>query len=141
MRQRTMKNLIFILLVSFFSISTYAQEKSEPTIYKYIVVEVKGQFLYTKCRVYVDDGRLKTKQNYKNNKKAYTFETHAAALDYFTCHGWELVGNNNNTHGYAGTSSTSIYWILRKPSTKEEIGNILKESVVEVPGESDDIIQ
>lgn len=53
-----MRNLLFILLVSFFSISTYAQEKNESTIYKYIVVEVKGQFLYTKCRVYVDDGTL-----------------------------------------------------------------------------------
>jgi len=134
-----MRNLLFILLVSFFSISTYAQEKNESTIYKYIVVEVKGQFLYTKCRVYVDDGRLTTKKNYKNNRKAYTFETHAAALDFFTYHGWELVGNSNSTHGYAGTSSTSIYWILRKPSTKEEIENILKESIVEVPEEGDDV--
>lgn len=127
-----MKKTLCILLMSLLSISTYAQEKNEPVVYKYIVVEVTGQFLYTKCRVYVDDGTRETKQKYKNNRKAYTFETHAAALDYFTYHGWELVGNNNNTHGAAGVSSTSIYWILRKPSTKEEIETILEGSVVEI---------
>lgn len=136
-----MKKQLVIFLLSILSLPSFAQENHEPIVYKYIVAEVTGQFLFTKCRVYIDDGTLNNKQEYKKHKKAYTFETHAAAIDYFTYHGWELVGNNNVMTGARGNSSTSIYWILRKPATKEEIEKILEKSVIDEDKFEDDVFE
>lgn len=130
-----MKRFFCLLFIAIAVSSMHAQDNSDKVYYKYIVAEVNGGFLFTKCRVYIDDGHLQTKKEFKKQKRAYTFETHAAAINYFTYKGWELVGNNNNTHGYGGSSSTTTYWILRKPASKDEIEGILNESVVEIPSD------
>ena len=63
-----------------------------------------------------------------------TFNSYAAALMYLTSQGWELVSNYNTVSGAVangyGSSSTSTYWILRRPATKEEVLNIVNKSLI-----------
>ena len=114
-----------ILLVCFLLASSCAFAQEE-VVYKYIIAEPQGRLFSDKCKLRIDDGVSPSKA--KGDKdKSITFKSFAAALMYLTSQGWELV-SNYNTVGY-GSTSTSTYWILRKPSTKEEVQEIIDKSI------------
>ena len=125
-----MKKLLitFLMLVS---LSVYSQERTDTVVYRYIIAEPQGKLFSDKCKIKIDDGIDPSKA--KNDNKTLTFRSYAAALMYLTSQGWELVSNYNITSGSIGdgygSTSSSTYWILRKPSTKEEVQKIIDESI------------
>ncbi len=106
------------------SIGLSAKIKTDSVCYRYAVAEVRGQFLFTKCRVKFDDGTIKAKKE----PKVFTFTSHAAAINYFVSLGWELM-TYNQTESMFSASENPCYWILRKPSTKKELNILLEETV------------
>ena len=100
-------------------------------MYRYIIAEPQGKLFSDKCKLKIDDGIDPSKA--KSDNKTLTFRSYAAALMYLTSQGWELVSNYNITSGSIGdgygSTSSSTYWILRKPSTKEEVQKIIDESI------------
>ena len=121
---------LFILLLMFVSLSVYSQERTDTVVYRYIIAEPQGKMFSDKCKLKIDDGIDPEKA--KSDNKTLTFRSYAAALMYLTSQGWELVSNYNITSGSVGngygSTSSSTYWILRKPSTKEEVQKIIDES-------------
>lgn len=120
---------ILLAFVLFITLNIAAQEK---VVYKYIIAEPQGRLFSDKCKLRIDDGISPAKA--KGDKdKSLTFKSYAAALMYLTSQGWELVTNYNTVSGSSangyGSTSTSTYWILRKPSTKEEVQNIIDQSI------------
>ena len=62
------------------------------------------------------------------------FKTPAAALMYFEAKGWELYVSSSTTEGEMaagfGESTSTCYWILRKPCTKEELDKTVEQTIV-----------
>ncbi len=115
-----MKRLLFALLLMT-SLCSHAQEE---VVYRYIIAEPQDEVFSEKCKLRIDDGIKPTKV--KGEKEKYlTFNSTAAALMYLTSQGWELVQVYNKHVG----SITINYWILRKPSTKEEVQEIIDKSL------------
>ena len=117
-----MKKLIVILLFMMPLIG-HCQKVEEQQYYIYSIVSFEGDFTKEDFKVYFDDGiEVKRLRSEKGTKMR--FSTPAGALMYFISQGWEMYLNGSTTKGssYQGTgsSSTSSYWILRKPCTKEE---------------------
>lgn len=125
-----MKKLLITLLM-LVSLSVYSQERADTVVYRYIIAEPQGKMFSDKCKLKIDDGIDPEKA--KSDNKTLTFRSYAAALMYLTSQGWELVSNYNITSGSVGngygSTSSSTYWILRKPSTKEEVQKIIDESI------------
>lgn len=124
---------IIVLFLLFFPLMTFSQT-SEGKYYIYNIVSFEGDFTKEDFKVYYDDGKeVKRLRNEKDNK--IKFSTPAGALMYFLSLGWEMYLNGATSEGAmaAGTggSSTSSYWILRKPCTKEEFDNAVKDAVKE----------
>lgn len=61
------------------------------------------------------------------------FNTPAAALMYLNSLGWELYVNGSISEGItingSGGSSTTSYWIMRKPCTKEEFDKAVEDGI------------
>ena len=104
-----------------------AQQTNDSIVYRYIIAQPQGFLFSDKCKLRIDDGYHT--QSARDNKKTLIFKSFAAALMYLTSQGWELVSNYGVTEGFNGVSDTSTYWILRKPSTKEEIQDIINKSM------------
>ena len=124
---------LFFLFISFFCLNVSAQTTTEKPVYRYIIAEPQGKLFSQKCKLRIDDGVKPAKEKGKNGE-TITFNSYAAALMYLTSQGWELVSNYNTVSGSAangyGTTSTSTYWILRRPATKEEVQNIVNKSII-----------
>jgi len=62
------------------------------------------------------------------------FTTPAGVLMYFISQGWEMYLNGATTRGSMaggyGATSTSSYWIIRKPCTKEEFEKAAEDAVI-----------
>lgn len=84
-----------------------------------------------KIKVDVDNGVEITRL--RNSKGDMKFKTRAAVLMYFIDKGWEFVSLSSSTEvsGAMGTvgSDTNGFWIFRKPCTKEEFDNIVKQGI------------
>jgi hypothetical protein len=124
-----MKKLVLILLLF---ISLVGKAQTEQKYYIYNIVSFVGDFTKENFKVYYDDGKeVKRLRNDKDDKMR--FSTPAGALMYFISQGWEMYLNGATSDGYSingtGGSSTSSYWILRKPCTKEEFEEAVKEAV------------
>lgn len=116
-----MKRILLILLLCVPFVCDAQTEENK--YYIYSIVSFEGEFTKEDFKVYFDDGKeVKRLRNEKNNKMRFT--TPAGALMYFISLGWEMYLNGSTSQGasYQGTgsSTTSSYWILRKPCTKEE---------------------
>ena len=116
-----MKKILFAFIL-FFPLTMFSQT-NEGQYYLYNIVSFEGDFTEEDFKVYYDDGiEVKRLRNEKGEKAR--FSTPAGALMYFISLGWEMYlnGATSKGHTYSGTgrSSTSSYWILRKPCTKEE---------------------
>lgn len=126
-----MKKLVFLLFIMFIPLMGYCQTEEEK-YYIYNIVSFEGEFTKENFKVYYDDGKeVKRLRNDKDTKMRFT--TPAGALMYFLSQGWEMYLNGANTSGssYMGTgsSSTSSYWILRRPCTKEEFDKAVNDAV------------
>ena len=116
-----MKKLIITLLF-IIPLMGYSQT-AEEQYFLYNIVSFEGDFAKEEFKVFYDDGiEVKRLRNEKGEK--VRFSTPAGALMYFISQGWEMYLNGATSEGSSfrgtGGSSTSSYWILRKPCTKEE---------------------
>ena len=127
-----MKKLIVLLPLLLMATSIHAQVVKDTTVYKYIIAQPQGKLFSDKCKLRIDDG-IKPEKAKGDKDKSITFNSFAAALMYLTSQGWELVSNysimeGGTYNGYGGTE-TQTYWVLRKPSTKEEVQTIVDKSI------------
>ena len=116
-----MKKLIVLLLLM--APLVCQAQISEEKYYIYNIVSFEGDFTKEGFKVFYDDGvEVKRLRNEKGDKAR--FSTPAGALMYFISQGWEMYLNGATSKGASfqgtGSSTTSSYWILRKPCTKEE---------------------
>ncbi len=121
----------FLLFLMFLPLMSYCQTEQEK-YYIYNIVSFEGDFTKEDFKVFYDDGKeVKRLRNEKDTKMR--FSTPAGALMYFISQGWEMYLNGATSQGAVaggyGASSTSSYWILRKPCTKEEFDKAVKEAV------------
>lgn len=118
-----MKRFLLILLLCVpFVCNAQTEEKK---YYIYSIVSFEGEFTKENFKVYFDDGKeVKRLRNDNDNKMRFT--TPAGALMYFLSQGWEMYLNGSTVQGDSGISTTSSYWILRKPCSKEEFENAVK---------------
>lgn len=128
-----MKQLI-VLLLMMVPFVCQAQTTEDGKYYIYNIVSFEGEFTKENFKVYYDDGKeVKRLRNDKDNKVRFT--TPAGALMYFISQGWEMYLNGATSQGAMaggyGASSTSSYWILRKPCTKEEFEKAVNDAVKE----------
>lgn len=125
-----MKKLLLIMLL-FFPLISHCQT-TEEQYYIYNIVSFEGSFTKEDFKVYYDDGiEVKRLRNDKESK--VRFSTPAGALMYFMSQGWEMYMDGSTSKGasYNGTGSTttSTYWILRKPCSKEEFEKAVEDAV------------
>lgn len=125
-----MKKILFAILL-FIPLTVFSQESKEQ-YYIYNIVSFEGQFTKEDFKVYYDNGlEVKRYRNEKGDK--VKFKTPAGALMFFLSQGWEMYLNGATSEGSSfngsGGSTTSSYWILRKPCTKEEFEKAVEESI------------
>ena len=124
-----MKKIILALLLF---VPLFAHAQTEQKYYLYNIVSFEGDFTKEDFKVYYDNGvEVKRLRDDKGDKMK--FKTPAGALMYFLSQGWEMFLNGATSEGSSfhgtGSSSTSSYWILRKPCTKEEFEKAVEEGV------------
>ena len=100
--------------------------------YLYNIVSFEGDFTTENFKVYYDNG-IEVKRLRDDKGSKMKFSTPAGALMYFLSQGWEIFLNGATSKGSSfqgtGASTTSTYWILRKPCTKEEFEKALNDAV------------
>jgi hypothetical protein len=126
-----MKKLVLLFLI-FIPLTCYCQTE-EGKYYIYNIVSFEGDFTKENFKVFYDDGKeVKRLRNDKDDKMKFT--TPAGALMYFISQGWEMYLNGATSRGSSfqgtGASTTSSYWILRKPCTKEEFEKAVSNAVM-----------
>ena len=124
-----MKKLVVLLLMMVPLVCNAQTEEGKYYIYN--IVSFEGNFTKEDFKVFYDDGiEVKRMRNEKGEKAR--FSTPAGALMYFISQGWEmfLSGATSEGSSFPGTggSSTSSYWILRKPCTKEEFEEAVEKA-------------
>ena len=124
-----MKKLVVLLLMMIPVVCNAQTEEGKYYIYN--IVSFEGNFTKEDFKVFYDDGiEVKRMRNEKGEKAR--FSTPAGALMYFISQGWEmfLSGATSEGSSFSGTggSSTSSYWILRKPCTKEEFEEAVEKA-------------
>ncbi len=127
LKTMNMKKFLMIFLL-FIPLTVFCQTE-EKQYYIYNIVSFEGEFTKENFKVYYDDGKeVKRLRNDRNDK--IRFSTPAGALMYFISQGWEMYLNGATSKGSSiygtGETSTSSYWILRKPCTKEEFDNAVE---------------
>lgn len=128
-----MKKVLFLLLILTLPLFSHAEEKQ---YYIYNIITFEGSFKQENVRINVDDGRS-IKKLVDIRGKRIVFHTPAAVLMFFAADGWELYMNGATTKGESiniegtggGESSTTTYWILRKPCTKEVFEQTVEEGI------------
>ena len=124
-----MKKFLFLFLL-FIPLVAFCQTE-EKQYYLYNIVSFEGTFTKEDFKVYYDDGtEVKRLRDDKGEKMK--FKTPAGALMYFLSQGWEMYLNGATSRGAVaggyGASSTSSYWILRKPCTKAEFEEAVEKA-------------
>ncbi len=127
-----MKRLLFLLLL-FIPLFGHCQTVNEEKYYIYNIVSFYGDFTNENFKVFYDDGKEVKRLRDKKGSKT-KFSTPAGALMYFFSQGWEMYLNGATTHGSSaggtGATSTTSYWTLRKPCTKEEFEKAAKDAIM-----------
>lgn len=124
-----MKKIVIALLL-LIPVVGFSQSTQEQ-YFIYNIVSFEGDFTKEDFKVYYDDGvEVKRLRNEKGEKAK--FSTPAGALMYFISQGWEMYLNGATSKGAVaggyGSSSTSSYWILRKPCTKAEFEEAVEKA-------------
>lgn len=124
-----MKKALMVFLLVFSPLLLIAQDKN---YYIYQIVTFDSDFDKEGLKVKIDNG--KTVEKFKNaNGSKIKFKTPAAALMFFISEGWDLYITGGTTtggsfQGTGGTSTTS-YWIFRKPCSKEIFEKSVEEGI------------
>lgn len=123
-----MRNLTIILLLVLAATSVSAQEKQK-TYYEYNIFSfsnIDEEYL----TLDVDNGNTIKKLKDEKGKKI-SFKTPASALIYLLSLGWEFyyLGESSRRSYQGNSGASTIYWIMRKPCTKEEFENAVKNSI------------
>lgn len=126
-----MKKALLLLMLINFPLLASAQTE-EKQYYIYNIVTFSGNLKNEGFKVDLDDG--KTIEKLKDSKgNRIKFNTPAAALMYLYSIGWELYVNGATTSGSSfngtGYSSTTSYWVMRKPCTKEEFDKTVEDGI------------
>lgn len=126
-----MKKLLLLLAMVSLPLFVSAQSM-EKQYYIYNIVTFSGSLKNEGFRIDLDDGKEIKKLRDKDGNKM-KFNTPAAALMYLISEGWELYVNGATSQGYSidgtGGSSTTSYWIMRKPCIKEEFDRAVDEGI------------
>ena len=124
-----MKKFLLIILL-FIPLMGFCQSE-EKQYYIYNIVSFEGDFTKEDFKVFYDDG-VEVKRM-RNDIEKSRFSTPAGALMYFISQGWEMYLNGATSKGSMvggyGSSSTSSYWILRKPCSKDEFEKAVEAAV------------
>lgn len=124
-----MKKIILVLFILFIPLFASAQTKQ---YYLYNIVTFEGSLNTEGLKVNLDDGKSIEKLKDADGNRI-VFKTPASALMYFVSKGWELYINGGTTEGSMvsgiGESSTTSYWIFRKPCTKDEFDKTVEEGL------------
>ena len=126
-----MKKVLLLLAMVCLPLFASAQT-TKKQYYIYNIVTFSGSLKNAGFKVDLDDGKTieKLKDSEGNKIK---FNTPAAALMYLYSLGWELYVNGGTTEGamYGGTGacSTTSYWIMRQPCTKEEFEKVVEDGI------------
>ena len=126
-----MKKALLLLAMVCLPLFVSAQT-TEKQYYIYNIVTFSGSLKNEGFKVDLDDGKTieKLKDSQGNKMK---FNTPAAALMYLCSLGWELYVNGSTSEGAMaagyGASSTTSYWIMRKPCTKEEFEKAVEDGI------------
>lgn len=127
---KTKKSLLILALVC---LPLFASaQTTEKQYYIYSIISISGNLKNEGIRVDIDNGKTIDKlKDDKGNKMK--FNTPAAALMYLNSLGWELYANGATTSGSTfngtGLSSSTSYWIMRKPCTKEEFDKAVDDGI------------
>jgi hypothetical protein len=125
---------IIVLLMMIAPFVCQAQTTDEKKYYIYNIVSFEGDFTKEGFKVYYDNG-VKVKRLRNEEGEKARFSTPAGALMYFISQGWEMYLNGSTSKGSSfqgtGSSTTSSYWILRKPCTKEEFEKAVEAAIKE----------
>lgn len=125
---------IIVLLMMIAPFVCQAQTTEEKKYYIYNIVSFEGDFTKEGFKVYYDNG-VKVKRLRNEDGEKARFSTPAGALMYFISQGWEMYLNGSTSKGSSfqgtGSSTTSSYWILRKPCTKEEFEKAVEAAIKE----------
>lgn len=122
-----------LLLLAMVCLPLFASaQTTEKQYYIYNIVTFSGSLKNEGFKVDLDDGKTIEKlKDSKGNK--IKFNTPAAALMYLYSIGWELYVNGSTSEGAMaagyGASSTTSYWIMRKPCTKEEFEKAVEDGI------------
>ena len=122
-----------LLLLALISLPLFVSaQTTEKQYYIYNIVTFSGSLKNEGFKVDLDDGKTIEKlKDSKGNKMK--FNTPAAALMYLYSLGWELYVNGATTegamYGGIGASSTTSYWVMRKPCTKEEFEKAVEDGI------------
>ncbi|MBE6275446.1 MAG: hypothetical protein E7096_03765 [Bacteroides sp.] len=126
-----MKKVLLLLAIICFPLLAFAQI-SEKQHYIYNMVILNEAINEEGFRVDLDNGKTVERLKDKDGKKI-RFYTPSAVLMYFISEGWELYNLSNATEGSVyngiGNSSAILYWIIRKPCTKEEFDKAVDEGM------------
>jgi hypothetical protein len=124
-----MKKLFVILLMMIPLLSNAQTEQEKCFIYN--IVSFSGDVKSEGIGVYIDNGKEVKRLKDEKGKKV-VFRTTAGALMYILSQGWEMYINGSNTSGGVvngiGATSTSPYWIVRNPCTKEEFEKAVEDA-------------
>lgn len=111
---------------------TAVTQAFEKQYYIYNIITFSGSLNTEGFKVDVDNGQNIEKLKNAEGKKI-NFKTPAAALMYFFNEGWELYVTGGTSEGASyggiGAISTTSYWIIRKPCTKEEFEKVVQEGI------------
>lgn len=123
------KALTMLLLAFSLNIAGQTQGRKH---YIYNIFELSRNSKNIKVRV--DNGQ--TIEEIKNaDGKTIKFKTATGVLMYLTSLGWDFYTSQDNIKGevYSGSggTSTTTRWIMRKPATKEEVDEALKNIIKE----------
>lgn len=122
-----------LLLLALVSLPLFAStQTTEKQYYIYNIVTFSGSLKNEGLKIDLDDGKTIEKLK-DSNGKTIKFNTPAAALMYLYSLGWELYINGATSEGAVvngiGGSSTTSYWIMRKPCTKEKFEKAVEEGI------------
>lgn len=125
--------IVLLLFLLFIPLSVFSQS-DEGKYYLYYIVSFEGNFKKEGVKVEIDNGKEVIKLRDDKGKRI-VFKTPAGALMYFFSQGWEMFLSGATSEGavysgYGGSETTS-YWIFRKPCSKEDFEQAVKESIKE----------
>ena len=123
-----MKN-VFITLVFLLTATSLFAQQSQNQYYEYNIFSFSN-ITNKVLTIDVDNGNKIEKVKDEKGKKI-CFKTPASALNYLISMGWEFYTQGESSGStYQGTGSGStIYWVMRRPCTKEEFEKAVQEGI------------